>query len=317
MKNLWWFVRPSQSDESLQLPSLSSYEGTDAASYLKQLMVNNYTVSNLKNVAADHFYSHITSLQGQEDAAMEGYTDPTYQRDMSVQFQWGHNHDFGSFYMRGLMGNRHINILAAFMSEYGTPGRNLAGKTVLDIGCWTGGTSLLLAAMGARVFAIEEVRKYADCLNYLKDAFGLNNLQVENRSLYSLDSNEFADRFDMVLYFGVLYHVTDPVLSLRIVFNCLKNGGICLLETMAVKGKGSYCEYWGAHETLSKPKGKKPRSGWTWFVPSLESLCRMMADVGFDVRKATLHRDGRALALGIRHQHVDMLRAGLSNRYIR
>lgn len=316
MKRLMRLIKRSQNCQVFQAPSFSWYHGADGV-YLQRLMRNNYTISNLKNLIPAEFESYITSLPNQRDVAMEGYVDPAYQRDLSVQFEWGHNHDFGTFYMPGRMKNRHIDILATFMNVYGTPGRDLRGKAVLDIGCWTGGTSLLLAAMGAQVFAIEEVCKYVDCLNYLKDAFQLENLQVENRSLYSLDNHDFYDRFDMVVYFGVLYHVTDPILSLRVVFNSLKDDGTCLLETMAVNGKRSYCDYRGAQETIRKPKAGKNRSGWNWFVPSLEALSRMMTDVGFEVRKTTLHRGNRALALGVRNQHVDMLRAGLSNRYIR
>lgn len=317
MRRLLRLIRYLQNDQISQLSPFSSYHETETAIYLQKLMRVNYTVTNLKNVTTDQFQSYITSLPGEQDATIEGYVDSTYQRDLSVQFEWGHNHDFGTFYMPGRMKNRHIDILAAFMSVYGISEKDLRGKTVLDIGCWTGGTSLLLAAMGAYVFTIEEVCKYANSINYLKDAFGIDNLKVENRSLYSLNSEELFDRFDLALYFRILYHVTDPVLSLRIVFNSLKDGGICLLETMAVKEKGSYCEYRGARETLSKPTMGEPRSGWNWFVPSIEALFRMMTDVGFDVRKTTLHRANRALALGVRNRHVDMLRAGLSNPDIR
>lgn len=176
---------------------------------------------------------------------------------------------------------------------------------------------MILSALAAKVFAIEEVHKYTKCVNYLKNAFEIDNLRVESRSLYSLDDPLFYDKFDSVIYWGVLYHVTDPILSLRIIFNCLKDGGICLLETMAVNLKGSYCEYQGAQATLNKPKSEKPRSGWNWFVPSLEALRRMMRDTGFVVKNASLHRDGRAISIGVRNYHVDMLRAGLSKSYIR
>ena len=317
MRRFLQLLRGSQNDRISELPSFDSHHETEAGVYLQRLMADHYTTANLRNVSVDQFQSYITSLPGQRDAVAERYIDPTYQRDLSVQFEWGHNHDFGSFRMPGRMRNRHIDILATFMDVYGVPGRDLRGKAVLDIGCWTGGTSLLLTAMGAEVFAIEEVSKYANCVEYLKSAFGLDRLAVENRSLYSLNSDEFYDRFDIVLYSGVLYHVTDPVLSLRTAFNCLRNGGICLLETMAVNGKGSYCEYRGARETLGQPKTGRLRGGWNWFVPTLDALRRMMADVGFEVQKATLHEDGRAVALGVRQQHQDMLRAGLADPHIR
>ena len=317
MRRVRGLLRRLRRGPTFQLPPLSSYQETDVAAYLRQLMLDNYTVDDLRNVSADEFESYITGLPGRHDPAVEGYDDASHQRDLSVEFRWGHNHDFGRFYMHGLMRNRHVDILAAFMTEYGVPERDLRGKKVLDVGCWTGGTSLLLAAMGAEVLAVEEVRKYADCVKYLKHVFALDSLQVEARSLYGLDRKDLWDRFDIVLYSGVLYHVTDPVLSLRTVFNCLKDNGICLLETMACVGKGSYCQYLGARETLSRPRTGQPRSGWNWLVPSMEALHRMMADVGFSVRKATLHGNGRALALGVRTWHVDMLRAGLSNQFIR
>jgi 2-polyprenyl-3-methyl-5-hydroxy-6-metoxy-1,4-benzoquinol methylase len=317
MNTLLRFLKRLGDGQIPRHPPFSSYESTEVGVYLQRLMRDNYTVDNLAKLTGDQFQSHITALQGKCDAEMEDYVDPTYQRDLSVQFEWGHNHDFGTFHLPGRMGDRHIDILATFAAVYGIPPLDLRGKTILDIGCWTGVTSLLLAAMGAEVFAIEEVRKYADCVSYLKEAFGITKLTVENMSLYSLDQPEFFDRFDMVLYFGVLYHVSDPILSLRIVFNCLKDDGICLLETMAAEKKGSYCEYLGANETLNTPKDGKNRGGWNWFVPSLEAFTRMMTDVGFTVRKATFHQGYRALALGVRNKHVDMLRAGLSNRFIR
>jgi len=317
MKSLVRILARFWNNQIPRLPPLSSYEPTYVGAHLRQLMRDNYKVQNLKKLKPEQFQSYITNLQGKSDAEMEGYVDSAYQRDLSVQFEWGHNHDFGTFHLPGRMGDRHIHILATFATIYGIPPLDLRGKTILDIGCWTGGTSLLLAAMGAEVYAIEEVRKYADCVSYLKEAFGVGNLTVENMSLYSLDQPEFFDRFDMVFYFGVLYHVSDPILSLRIVFNCLKDDGMCFLETMAAEKKGSYCDYLGANETLNHPKYGKNRGGWNWFIPSLEALSRMMADVGFTVRKATLHQGSRALALGVRNKHVDMLRAGLSNRFIR
>jgi 2-polyprenyl-3-methyl-5-hydroxy-6-metoxy-1,4-benzoquinol methylase len=322
MKKISEILTRRGEQEPAVLPQFGAYGETPGALFLRQLMQQNYTVANLKNETPEDFQGHIMSLIGQKDASIEGYTDTTHQRDFSVQFEWGHNHDFGSFSLSGAMRDRHIEVLATFMKEYGVPERSLSGLRVLDIGCWTGGMSLLLTAMGAEVFAIEEVRKYADCVNYMKNAFGLDNLTVENRSLYSLDDEKFYDRFDLVLYSGVLYHVTDPVLSLRIIFNTLKDGGRCLLETMAVAGKGSFCDYYGAYDTLRRPADGKPRFGWSWFVPSLEAVTRMMTDVGFDVRHATLHEAARAgahrvLAMGERKEHVNMLRAGLARPDIR
>jgi len=298
-------------------PAFADYSSSAAAGQLRALMKERYTVASLKNVSAEEFEKHIRSLPGQRDAAIEGITDPSRQRDFTIQFEWGHNHDFGAFTMEGTMRDRHINIIATFLTDYGLTAEDFKGKRVLDIGCWTGGTSLAFAALGAEVVAIEEVKKYAICVEYLANAFGLTNLKVERLSLFALDTEDFYDRFDYVFYSGVLYHVTDPVLSLRIAFNCLRDGGRCLLETFAANGADSYCEYHGAYETYQRESRGKPRWGWNWFLPTPEATRRMMIDVGFRVTHIDLHDEKRILAIGVRDQHIDMLRAGLSKPTVR
>jgi hypothetical protein len=51
----------------------------------------------------------------------------------------------------------------------------------------------------------EEVRKYVDCLKYLKRAFNIENLEPLNLSLFECTTPEFQDAFGFVLFAGVLY----------------------------------------------------------------------------------------------------------------
>ncbi len=208
--------------------------------FLRNLM-DRYRVERLVGETPDGFQRRIHQFLELEDAPMEGFQDAEKQRDLSIRFMWGHDHDFGPFRLAGQMGERHIWLLSTFMDDFRALPRDLVGKKVLDIGCWTGGTSLLLAAMGADVVAIEEVRKYVDALTYLRDSFGVSNLEPRRLSLYECSGPEFQDRFDLVLYAGVLYHVTDPVLSLRIVFDSLRDSGVCLLETAAIPSGNRSC----------------------------------------------------------------------------
>jgi len=66
---------------------------TDLAAHLKTLMRDNYGTANLVNVGAREFKENILARIGKDDAAIEGYADPTKQRDLSVRFRWGHAHE--------------------------------------------------------------------------------------------------------------------------------------------------------------------------------------------------------------------------------
>jgi SAM-dependent methyltransferase len=198
-----------------------------------------------------------------------------------------------------------------FMDRMGRLGQDLKGKRVLDIGCWTGATSFLLAAMGADVVAIEEVAKYVECVNYLRDSFGVDNLEARNLSLFDLAADEFQDAFDIVLFAGVLYHLSDPIIGTRITFNCLKPGGTCLLESSVNQLDGYLLEYVRSYS----------RRG-NWFFPSPAVVEAIMEDVGYsdirtDVTPKPSERLTRMIAVGTKVTQQDMHRAGLSVRTIR
>lgn len=290
--------------------------GTELTRFL-QAQMHRYQTSQLAGVSAEAFRKDIESFLRMNDPNMEEFIDPKKQRDLSIKFHWGHNHDFGDFRIEGRLQNRHIDLMASFMERFRLRSADFAGKKVLDIGCWTGGTSLLLCALGASVVAIEEVRKYAETVRYLKRAFGLENLEVLHTSLFECTTREFQDAFDFVLFAGVLYHVTDPILALRITFNCLKDSGKCLLETYSMDSEESVVEYQGPGVVGPGLEQDLNRGGWNWFVPSPAALCRMMCDVGYQEVTVSEVIAARAFAVGTRHRHVDMMRGGLSVRAIR
>jgi len=272
------------------------------AELLKSLMSRYYRVEHLVNVNIDDFKKNIDNFLQLSDYKMEGYKIPDKQRTQSINFYWGHDHDFGSFRVQGCAGMRHISIIAKFINDGFLP-LNLIGKTIFDIGCWTGGTSLLLSAMGANVTAIDEVKKYTDCLKYLSYAFNAKFV-VENKSLY--ECVDIYNIFDYVLFAGVLYHLTDPILGLRIIFNSLKDGGIVLIETAAIDSKEQILEYRGSE-----------KSGWNWFFPSAPAVSQMLADVGFKDINISKIESGRLFATGQKKHHVEMMRCGLSNRAVK
>ena len=53
-----------------------------------------YTTPFLVDKSPEEFQHEIEGLIGTIDSEIEGYDDPTVQRDLSIRFHWGHNHDF-------------------------------------------------------------------------------------------------------------------------------------------------------------------------------------------------------------------------------
>lgn len=249
-------------------------------------LMERYRVDSLVIDPAE-FRAHIESLPGTV------YGDDPRQREFENVFTWGHDHDFGTFQMKGHMGDRHIRVLDKFVDL----GVEFGGR-VLDVGCWTGGTSLLLAALGCQVTAIEEVEHYAGALRYMSAGFGLGiNLRAWAMSVYEL---ERQPRYDLILCAGVLYHLSDPLVALRILFEALRDGGKLLVETAITGDNRPVLSYAGPRQ-----------SGWRWLVPSVSALRYMLQDVGFRV-ELTLTGNGRAACVAVRDEYVSMMRAGVN-----
>ncbi len=210
-------------------------------------------------------------------------------------FVWGHNHDFGHGFTRsGAMGDRHKEIISELISLGMMPG-DLTGKRVLDIGCWSGGDLLILAGLGAKVEAIEEHPLAAATAGDLTKLLGCA-APVHSFSAYN-DRPEWKQSFDVVYCCGVIYHVTDPLLLLRICFAYLKPGGRLVIETKMQEGAGSSCSYSGVVER-----------GWNWYAPTFEAMGRWMVDAGFAEENVRVHRRsiGRLLASGVKTEAVPM-----------
>src|SRR5687767_371393 len=97
------------------------------------------------------------------------------------------------------------------------------------------------------------------------DCFGLyEQISVEAKSLFHCNEEKYFDRFDVVCFPGVIYHVSGPVLALRILFNTLRPGGIILVESQGILGEESMCRYEGGTLASHTESGRR-RVGWNWF----------------------------------------------------
>jgi tRNA (mo5U34)-methyltransferase len=91
---------------------------------------------------------------------------------------------------------------------------SLAGKSVLDIGCNAGFYSIEMKRRGAdRVVGIDSDEKY---LAQARFAAKINNAEIEFRNLSVYRVADLGERFDLVLFMGVLYHLRHPLLALEL-----------------------------------------------------------------------------------------------------
>jgi tRNA (mo5U34)-methyltransferase len=89
---------------------------------------------------------------------------------------------------------------------------DVAGKSVLDVGCNGGFYSLEMKRRGAaRVVGIDSDERYLAQARYAAEVSGV---EIEFRQLDVYDVAKLGERFDLVLFMGVLYHLRHPLLAL-------------------------------------------------------------------------------------------------------
>lgn len=93
---------------------------------------------------------------------------------------------------------------------------DLSGKTVLDIGCNAGFYSIEMKRRGAeRVVAIDSDERY---LAQARFAAEINETEIEFRQMSVYDVGALGEKFDLVLFMGVFYHLRHPLLALDLLY---------------------------------------------------------------------------------------------------
>lgn len=189
---------------------------------------------------------------------------------------------------------------------------SLAGKRVLDIGAYDGYFSFAAERAGAReVVALDHYVWSVDPVAYAAawrrareggppvppphlsahwDPVGLPGRAPFDAARAALGSTvvpvvgDFATMdlaplgtFDVVLFLGVLYHLEEPLTSLRRLRSLVAPGGRLVVETeaVAIPGAGgrSVCEFFPAAELNDDPSN--------WWVPNATALAGLCTGAGF------------------------------------
>ena len=112
--------------------------------------------------------------------------------------------------------------------EAAIPFAEISGGRMLDVGCNAGYNCIRAAKnYGFSCTGIDVVPPYIESARFLSETAGVD------AKFFIAGAETFSrpEEFDVVLHFGTLYHLPNPVLSLRTTFDNLRPGGYLALET--------------------------------------------------------------------------------------
>lgn len=170
--------------------------------------------------------------------------------------------------------------------------QDMRGMTVLDVGCNAGFYSLEMKRRGAdRVVAIDSDDRYLAQARFAAEQLG-HDIELRNLSVYDL--HRLGERFDLVIFMGVLYHLRHPLLALDLLHEYVV-GDLLLFQSML---RGSLAlqrpdsDY--AFENIEVFEG----DGWprmyfveqryaddptNWWIPDASCVAGMLRSSGFEI----------------------------------
>ena len=167
--------------------------------------------------------------------------------------------------IQGMIG---IDALKARLAAFPIP-EDLSGKRALDVGAWTGWCSFEMERRGAEVMAV-------DCVEFeeFRDAHRMTGSSVDYRIL---DVEELTAAtvglFDYVLFFGVLYHLRNPLLGLEKI--CAITKDTAFVETFVTDDGSGPCsmDFYETNELGGQIDN--------WFGPTVACAAALCRSAGF------------------------------------
>ncbi len=112
---------------------------------------------------------------------------------------------------------------------------DLSGWRVLDVGCNAGFYTFELARRGADVLGVDADERYLEQAKWAAARFGMEE-RVRFRKMQVYDLLHHSERYDLVMFMGVFYHLRYPVLALDILAEKTKRLMIFQSATMPEEG---------------------------------------------------------------------------------
>lgn len=185
----------------------------------------------------------------------------------------------------------------------------LAGKTVLDVGCNAGFYAIETKRRGAaRVLGIDSQRNLISQALFVRNVLGLD-IEYRRMSVYELDPHDLG-QFDITLALGLLYHCKHLVLALEKLFAVTRE--LLIIETAVYppeKAPPSFTYEVGGLKPVLHPLAYVENSPdakeaiYNWFLPGVNSLQALLKSVGFaEVKVLHATQDDRAILTCRKHE---------------
>jgi tRNA (mo5U34)-methyltransferase len=169
---------------------------------------------------------------------------------------------------------------------------DLSGCSVLDIGCNAGFYAMQMKRRGAaRVVGIDSVDEYLVQARFAADVSGL---EIEFRKMSVYDIGALGERFDLVVFMGVLYHLRHPLLALDLIHEHAA-GDLLLFQSMQrgsaeVEPLAPDYDFWNL-EPFDRPAFPKMHfiekryadDPTNWWIPNRACVEAMLRSAGFRV----------------------------------
>jgi tRNA (mo5U34)-methyltransferase len=171
--------------------------------------------------------------------------------------------------------------------------QDLTGKSVLDIGCNAGFYSFEMKRRGAgRVLGIDFSDYYLNQARFAAKVLGHDDVEFRRMTVYEIGA--LGERFDLVLFMGIIYHLRHPLLALDLIHDNVAKD--LLVYQSLQRGspeveplQGDY-DFWET-EIFDRPgyprlhfiENKYSHDETNWWAPNAACSAAMLRSAGFQI----------------------------------
>ncbi|HYP14965.1 MAG TPA: TIGR04290 family methyltransferase [Bryobacteraceae bacterium] len=169
---------------------------------------------------------------------------------------------------------------------------DLTGKSVLDIGCNGGFYSIEMKRRGAaRVLGLDSDDGYLAQARFAAEVTGYD---IEFRKMSVYDVGSLGERFDLVIFMGVLYHLRHPLLALDLLHDTVTKD-LLVFQSMQRGSKTAHpvdddypfweTEIFEKHDFPAMYFIENSYSGdcTNWWIPNRSCVEAMLRSAGFAI----------------------------------